>query len=126
MNFQWFHEKPKEVIVTLASGNITLNKQASTYFEHAYNVMLGVDDKTHKIAIKPLTKAEAMSHAIPDNKKYKITIRSSYARITNKAFMEEIMALSGLNLLDESIKYPATWDNKEQILIVDLKGGQIK
>jgi hypothetical protein len=126
MNFQWFHEKPKEVIVTLASGNITLNKQASTYFEHAYNVMLGVDDKTHKIAIKPLTKAEAMSQAIPDNKKYKITIRSSYARITNKAFMEEIMTLSGLNLLDESIKYPATWDNKEQILIVDLKGGQIK
>ena len=126
MNFQWFHEKPKEVIVTLASGNITLNKQASTYFEHAYNVMLGVDDKTHKIAIKPLTKAEAMSQAIPDNKKYKITIRSSYSRITNKAFMEEIMALSGLNLLDESIKYPATWDNKEQILIVDLKGGQIK
>jgi len=67
-----------------------------------------------------------MSQAIPDNKKYKITLRSSYARITNKAFMEEIMSLSGLNLLDESIKYPATWDNKEQILIVDLKGGQLK
>ena len=126
MNFQWFHEKPKEVIVTLASGNITLNKQASTYFEHAYNVMLGVDEQTHKIAIKPLTKAESMSQAIPDNKKYKITLRSSYARITNKAFMEEIMSLSGLNLLNESIKYPATWDNKEQILIVDLKGGQLK
>lgn len=126
MNFQWFHEKPKEVIVTLASGNITLNKQASTYFEHAYNVMLGVDEQTHKIAIKPLTKSESMSQAIPDNKKYKITLRSSYARITNKAFMEEIMSLSGLNLLDESIKYPAIWDNKEQILIVDLKGGQLK
>jgi hypothetical protein len=111
---------------TNPSGNITLNKQASTYFEHAYNVMLGVDDKSHKIAIKPLTKAEAMSQAIPDNKKYKITIRSSYARITNKAFMEEIMTLSGLNLIDESMKYPATWDNKEQILIVDLKGGHIK
>ena len=126
MNFQWFHEKPKEVIVTLASGNITLNKQASTYFEHAYNVMLGVDELTHKIAIKPLSKEESMSKAIPDNKKYKITIRSSYARITNKAFMEEIMNLSGLNLLDESVKYPAVWDNKEQILIVDLKGGNIK
>ena len=126
MNFQWFHEKPKEVIVTLASGNITLNKQASTYFEHAYNVMLGVDEQTYKIAIKPLSKEESMSKAIPDNKKYKITIRSSYARITNKAFMEEIMNLSGLNLLDESVKYPAVWDNKEQILIVDLKGGNIK
>jgi hypothetical protein len=126
MSFQWFNEKPKEVIVTLASGNITLNKQASTYFEHAFNVMLGVDATTQKIAIKPLSKAEAMSHAIPDNKKYKITIRSSYARITNKGFMEEIMALSGLNLSEESIKYPAIWDNKEQLLVIDLKGGQLK
>ncbi len=72
MSFQWFNEKPKEVIVTLASGNITLNKQASTYFEHAFNVMLGVDAKTQKIAIKPLSKAEAMSHAIPDNKNIRL------------------------------------------------------
>ncbi len=40
--------------------------------------------------------------------------------------MEEIMALSGLNLSEESIKYPAIWDNKEQLLVIDLKGGQLK
>jgi hypothetical protein len=124
MSFQWFHEKPKEVIVTLSSGNITLNKQAAVYFEHAYSVMLGVDETTKRIAIKPLDKSEAMSHVIPDNKKYKITVRSSYARITNKAFMDEIMQLTQLNLHDETIKYAAKWDEVSQLLVVDLKGGK--
>ena len=47
-NFKWFNEKPKEVIVTMASGHITLNKQGST-FEHAYNVLLGVNEKENQI-----------------------------------------------------------------------------
>lgn len=125
MSFTWFHEKPKEVVVTLAQGNITLNKQGSKYFEHAYNVLLGVDHNTHRIAIKPLDKDEAMSLQYPENKKYKITVRSSYARITNKAFMEEIMTLSGLNFQETPMKFPATWDEKDQLLVIDLKGGQV-
>ena len=123
MSFTWFNEKPKEVIVTLASGNITLNKQGSMFFEHAYNVLLGVDHTSHRIAIKPLDKDESMSQLYPDNKKYKITVRSSYARITNKAFMEEISSLTGLNLEVTPVKFPATWNEKEQMLIIDLKGG---
>jgi protein gp37 len=96
MSFTWFHEKPKEVIVTLASGNITLNKQASMFFEHAFAVMLGVNHHTHQIAIKPLTKEAAMSHVIPENQKYKITLKSSYARITNKAFIwQKIISTAG-------------------------------
>ncbi len=123
MSFTWFHEKPKEVVVTLASGNITLNKQASSYFEHAFAVMLGVQHDTHRIAIKPLIKEVAMSQVIPENQKYKITLKSSYARITNKAFMEEIMQLSGLDLQLSPMKFPASWNDKEQVLVVDLKGG---
>ena len=125
MSFTWFHEKPKEVIVTLASGNITLNKQASMFFEHAYAVMLGVNHQTHQIAIKPLTKETAMSHVIPENQKYKITLKSSYARITNKAFMEEIMNLSGLDFQTSPMKFEASWNDKEQVLIVELKGDHV-
>ena len=125
MSFTWFHEKPKEVIVTLASGNITLNKQASLYFEHAYAVMLGVNTETNTIAFKPLNKNVATSNAIPEDQKYKITLKSSYARITNKAFMEEIMALSGLDFQYGPMKFPASWNDKEQVLIVDLKGGAL-
>lgn len=121
MEITWFNEKPKDCVVTLAAGSLTLNKPATTYFENAYSVMLGIDKANKLIVIKPLSKSDAIRHDIADNKKYRITVRTSYSRVTNKAFMEEIGELSQLNLEIETHKYKASWDSKEQILIVDLK-----
>ncbi|MDO9629587.1 MAG: hypothetical protein Q7I99_06775 [Acholeplasmataceae bacterium] len=121
MEITWFNEKPKDLVVTLAAGNITLNKPATVYFENAFSVMLGIDKMKKLIVIKPLSKAEAMRHDIPDSSKYRITVRSSYSRVTNKAFMDEICELAGLNLNVETHKFKATWNHKDQILLVDLK-----
>jgi len=121
MEINWFNEKPKDCIITLAAGTITLNKPATVYFENAYSVMLGMDKQKKLIVIKPLTKADAMKHDIPENKKYRITVRSSYSRVTNKGFVDEIIDMSGINVLQESHKFKATWDKNEQLLIVDLK-----
>jgi hypothetical protein len=121
MEITWFNEKPKDCVVTLAAGSLTLNKPATTYFETAYSVMLGIDKANKLIVIKPLSKSDAIRHDIADNKKYRITVRTSYSRVTNKAFMEEISDLSKLNLEIETHKFKAAWDSKEQILIVDLK-----
>lgn len=121
MEITWFNEKPKDCVVTLAAGSLTLNKPATTYFENAYSVMLGIDKANKLLVVKPLSKSDAIRHDIADNKKYRITVRTSYSRVTNKAFMEEISELSQLNLELETHKYKASWDSKEQILIVDLK-----
>ena len=121
MEISWFNEKPKDCIVTLSTGNITLNKMATTFFENAYSVMLGIQKENQKVVIKPLLKAEALRHDIPDNKKYRITVRSSYSRVTNKAFIEELSDLFNLDLVSNPKKYVANWHAKEQILIVDLK-----
>lgn len=121
MEINWFNEKPKDCIVTLSAGTITLNKPATNYFENAYSVMLGSDKKNKVFVIKPLTKAESMRHDIPENKKYRITVRSSYSRVTNKAFLEEIKEMTGLTFAEDTHKYKALWDSKEQVLIIDLK-----
>ncbi|MDD3067680.1 MAG: hypothetical protein WC134_02855 [Acholeplasmataceae bacterium] len=121
MEISWFNEKPKDCIVTVSTGNITLNKMATTYFENAYSVMLGIEKDKKMIVIKPMLKAEAQSHAIPDNKKYRITVRSSYSRVTNKAFVEEISDLFQIDLSTNPKKFVANWHSKEQILTVDLK-----
>jgi hypothetical protein len=73
------------------------------------------------IVVKPLLKAEALSHAIPDNKKYRITVRNSYSRVTNKAFVEEITELFNIDLSTNPKKFVANWHSKEQILTVNLK-----
>jgi len=121
MEITWFNEKPKDLIVTLAAGNITLNKPATTFFENAYSVMLGFQKDKKMIVIKPLNKAEAMRHDIPESNKYRITVRSSYSRVTNKAFMAEISGLAQIDLSQDAHKYKALWDHKNQILLVDLK-----
>ncbi|MCR3905817.1 MAG: hypothetical protein NUK62_02135 [Tenericutes bacterium] len=121
MEITWFNEKPKDCVVTLAAGNITLNKPATTFFENAYSVMLGLEKNKQLLIIKPLSKEDAMRHDIPDKNKYRITVRSSYSRVTNKAFMEEISKMYDIRLDDETHKYKATWEYRDQILVVDLK-----
>lgn len=122
MGIVWFNKKEKTGVATLSENNITLNKAATTYFENAYSVMLGIGPEEQNIVIKPLTKEEALRHDIPNTKKYRITVRSSYSRISNKAFMDEISELFSIDLKDEPKKFPTDWDNKEKILYVDLRG----
>lgn len=122
MGITWFNEKPKSGVATLTHQNITLNKAATSYFENAYSVMLGISEDNQSIVIKPLDKEEAMRHDVPDNKKYRITVRSSYSRVSNKAFMEEISERFQVDLESEARKYPTAWDKKEHILYVQLRG----
>lgn len=121
MNIVWFNEKPKDCIVTIAAGNITLNKPATNFFENAYSVMLGIEKNQKLIVVKPLSKAEAVRHDIPESNKYKITVRSSYSRIANKAFIDEVGNLIDTNFNLDTKKYKANWQSKDQVLLVDLK-----
>jgi len=121
MEITWFNEKPKDLVITLTAGNITLNKPATTFFENAYSVMLGFDKEKGIIVIRPLNKEETMRHDIPEKSKYKITVRTSYSRVTNKAFMDTIGEMLNLNFNTEVHKYKANWDAKNHILVVNLK-----
>lgn len=121
MQINWFNEKPKDCVVTVALGNLTLNKPATNFFESAYSVMLGFNKEQKLVFIKPLSKEAAMKHDIPENAKYRISVRSSYSRIANKAFVSEIANLVNLNLENNTYKFKANWDSKEKVLMMDLK-----
>ncbi|QWB95301.1 hypothetical protein KHQ89_04855 [Mycoplasmatota bacterium] len=121
MNITWYNEKPKDCIVTIGNGSLTLNKPAVTFFENAYSVMLGQNTDDKLIFIKPLNKQRAMMHDLPENSKYRITIRSSYGRITNKAFLKEVVEWFNLDVIENVLKFKAVWDPKNEILVVDLK-----
>ncbi|MCK9235757.1 MAG: hypothetical protein WC225_04020 [Acholeplasmataceae bacterium] len=121
MDITWFNERPKDSVVTLTSGNLTLNKPASQFFAHAYSVMLGYNKDTAQIFIKPLNKEQALQNVDPGTRRYRITVRSTYARVTNKAYMKEMDELFQLKLSDEGRKYKAHWDDKTRILVVHLK-----
>ena len=121
MSFVWASKKPNEGIATLYENNITLNKSASSHFDHAYNVLLGIDYDLKRIALKPISKQEFERGAIPEEKRHKITVRPSYARVSNKKFLKEVAEMASLNLNDnQPYKFRTLWSKKDQALIIDL------
>ena len=119
MGIVWFNERPKDGIATLYEGNITLNKVAIENLEDAFSVMLGIDYDNKFVYIKPLSKDQDQRGDIPEKSKYKITIRSSYGRISNKDFMQELASIINRNLKNP-VKCVTTWDIDEKVLIIDL------
>ncbi|XMB86227.1 hypothetical protein RJG79_00065 [Mycoplasmatota bacterium WC44] len=121
MSFQWFSKIESEGIATIYDSNITLNKSASGYFESAYSVMLGFDPVNKIIAIRPLTKETDNLGHIPEDKKYKISVKPSYSRISNKPFIKNISDVIGISFKkSEAHKFVAVWDSAEKILTINL------
>lgn len=121
MSVIWFDNKPKNLVATIHENHITLNKHATSYFENAYMVMLGIDKENDLIIIKPLMKDFAMKKVIADNQKYKITVRNSYSRVTNKAFIKEIVKHFSLRLNDNTLKYHCYFDEHNTQLNINIK-----
>ena len=126
MSFIWASKKPKDGIATLYESNITLNKAASSHFESAYNVLLGLDPEQKRVAVKPISKEEYDIGAIPDEKRHKITVKASYARVSNKKFLKEVAKVAQIDLSDNnSVKYKANWNNEQGILVIDLNQPEV-
>jgi len=126
MSFVWASKKPKNGIATLYESNITLNKAASSHFENAYNVLLGLDAEQKLVAVKPISKEEFEIGAIPSEKRHKITVKASYARVSNKKFMKEVANVANIELMDNnSFKYKTKWSSEDSLLIIDLNQPEV-
>lgn len=126
MSFEWTSKKPNDGIATLYESNITLNKSASSHFDHAYSVLLGLDRDGLLVAVKPISKEEFQLGAIPEEKRHKITVKPSYARVCNKRFMKEISEVANIDLIDnKSFKFKTTWSKEDHALIIDLNKTEV-
>ena len=88
MKIEWFNHVDNSSAVTIYENNICLNKQASNYFTDAYMVAIGMDSDTNNIIIKKVSKEEAES--IDKESLTKISLKSSYGRITGKKMIDEL------------------------------------
>lgn len=121
MSITWFNDKDKDIVVTITSKSITINKVGKQFFETANAVMLGFDEDSKRLIIKPLTKDDVLRGDIPKYKRYNISMSSSYVRITNKAFIEKLDTLFNLSLSNEGKRYRGTWELKLGALDVSLE-----
>ncbi len=122
MSIHWFSEGSKDLIATIADTNITLNKPICNLFTNANKVMLGIDKQAKTVCIKPISKDQVMRGDIPQTHLYNITIRSSYARISNKDFILQIKKSLNISDLSTPLKYDCKYDKHEDILTISLEG----
>ena len=123
MSIMWFDSetKNKNCIATIYDTNITLNKNACAFVENAYRVMLGLDYDKKTLYIRALNKDMATRGSIPMSSQYNISIKSSYARISNADFVREIKGILGVGSLKENPKkFIVEYQDGSDILKIDL------
>ena len=120
---KWFNVKDRTGIATLYTNNITLNTAAMSPLDFAYKVQVGIDDNQN-IIIKPLSRDVVESGVLDECCLLNLEIHKSFARISSALLLKQISEALNLTLSKSPTRFETTWDSVENILIVNVKGGQ--
>ena len=83
--------------------------------------MLGLDYEKQILYIKPLSKDLASKGTIPLSSQYNISIKSSYARISNADFIREIKYILGVSSFKhEQKKFLVEYQSDNDVLQINL------
>lgn len=123
MEFQWVKGSTTNPAITIYANNITLNNAAAKYMENSRYCLLGIDSNSGCIAIKPISKRDIDLNIYDPTNLNKISMGKGYARISNKTFIDEINKALDYNTI--GLKFEAMYSDKEEMLIVDLKKGEM-
>ena len=73
-----------------------------------------------RLLIVPISKEKAESGVYDEYALLPYEVRRSFSRINSASLMRQIEAAYGLTLGKEPLKFKTSWDEKENILFVDM------
>lgn len=120
---KWFDAKEKIGSASLYSSNITLNTVAMYPLDYAFRVLVGISEDGN-IIIKPVSKNDVESGQLDESRLLKLEIHKSFARISSSLLMRQISEEFHLELGKVPLRYSTNWDNNDNVLVIDIKGGQ--
>ncbi len=120
---KWFNVKDRTGVASFYSNNITLNTVAMSPLDFAYKVQVGIDDDDNVI-IKPLSRDVVESGALDECCLLNLEIHRSFARISSALLLKQISEEFHLTLSKTPLRFETKWDSVENILIINVKGGQ--
>ena len=123
MSFQWIKGSTTNPTVTIYANNLTLNNAAAKFVENSRYCMLGIDAEDGCIAVKPVSRRDIELNLYDHSHLNKISMGKGYARISNKTFIDEITRLIEHSAV--GLKFEATYDEANEMLVVDLMKGEI-
>ena len=120
---KWFNVKDRSGVASLYPNNITLNTAAMSPLDFAYRVQVGLNEDGN-IIVQPLSREVVESGVLDECCLLKLEIHKSFARISSASLLKQISEALGLTLSKSPIQYQTNWDSVENILIINVKGGQ--
>ena len=120
---KWFNVKERNGVASLYSSNITLNTTAMYPFEDAHKVQVGLNDDGN-IVIQPLSKVVVESGDLDESCLLKLERHKSFARISSTSLMKQIKEATGIELSKNPVQFDTSWDPKENVLTILVKGTQ--
>ncbi|MDY2727720.1 MAG: hypothetical protein SOV26_01760 [Candidatus Onthovivens sp.] len=121
---EWFSLKNKENYATIDKKAITFSVGNKEVLDSAYSVMLGVDLEKKEIHVRILNADLANRGDIPIDFQNHVSVGKSYARITNKSFIESLIESGLIDL--ESVtqrKFVTKFDKNNNTIIIELGRG---
>ena len=124
MGVKWINKTQAEGTATMFPNYLLTNREFVAKFEDKYSALVGLDDDTDQIVLKPLSKDEDMDPKYQDSLKIKINIQKSYIRFGNTKSMSLIASLLHVDVPKSGLKGKSFWNEKEEALFIILGGNK--
>jgi hypothetical protein len=119
MKVEWFNSSCKQLIATLSTNAMVFNKNLVDFLSNFYKVMLGISEQ--EIVIKGITKSELSASVYKEDEFFPFVIASSYAKISNRSFMNKVSSRFGLDLTKPQ-KFEVSIKEDDNLMIIKLGG----
>ena len=124
MSVKWINKTTAEGTATMFPNYLITNREFLDKFDDKYSALVGLDDDTDQIVLKPLSKDEDADPKYQDSLKIKISIQKSYIRFGNTKSMSLIASLLHVDVPKTGLKGKSFWNEKEEALFILLGGNK--
>lgn len=124
MGVKWINKVEAEGTAIMFPNYLLTNREFLDKFDDKYSALVGLDDDTDQIVLKPLSKDEDSDPKYQDSLRIKINIQKSYIRFGNTKSMSLIASLLHVDVPKTGLKGRSFWNEKEDALFIILGGNK--
>lgn len=122
MSVKWISKIDTTGTATIYQNYIQTNKQFVDKFIDKYSVLVGLDDETDTIYLKPLSLDEDNDVKYQSSLKIKFNIQKSFMRFGNTKNMSQIASIIHVEIPKAGLRGISKWDEKENSLVICFGG----
>ena len=121
----FFEEKNKCGYVSIYETNITLSSNMLQYLKECYRIRCGIDADEKKIYLFPLNKDKSLSNEYNIDSLLKPSFSKTYAKISSSTLIRFIKESLSIEISpNKYIKYRCEYNDKDKVIIIDVKEGE--